>query len=267
MTNEQATRLLAKIAGFLEILRKDPHSTTFVPLSDAYRKLGMLEEAIAVAQRGIESLPFFGPGYVVLARAQMQYGELDSAAGSFQKALEIDPDSVSALKNMAKFCVLQGDKEQACRLLARAVELEPEDPVLGNLYKSLQPVGKTGIPTVGGNADISSGPEGEAVFATATVADLYVRQGHLDKARQIYQDLLQAQPGDVSLQQSLAHVETLLGERSSLPGDDSASETCEAVEEALSADAPCDVVAILQKWLEAIQLRREHVQKHSAGHC
>jgi hypothetical protein len=39
------------------------------------------------------------------------------------------------------------------------------------------------------------------------------------------------------------------------------------VEHPQSPDSQRDVVAILQKWLKAIQSRREYVQKHSAGHC
>jgi tetratricopeptide (TPR) repeat protein len=139
MTNEQAQELLGEIAGYLETLRKDPHSTIFVPLSDAYRKLGMLEEALSTALRGVEALPFFGPGYVVLGRTQMKYGELGRACQSFHKALEVDPASIAALKNLAKLYVLQGDRDHASSFLARAVELSPDDLVLANLYKSLRP--------------------------------------------------------------------------------------------------------------------------------
>lgn len=267
MTKEQATRLLGKIAGYLEILRKDPHSTTFVPLSDAYRNLGMLEDAISVAQSGIEALPFFGPGYVVLGRAQMQCGELDNAALSFDKALEIDPDSVVALKSMAKLCVIQGDKERACRLLARAVALSPEDPVLANLHKSLQPACEASSNSVCEGTGISKDSEDQSLFATATVADLYVRQGYLDKARNIYQELLQAHPDDETFRERIAYVDKLLAEQPSLTDSDSASSMRLGVEHPQSPDSQRDVVAILQKWLKAIQSRREYVQKHSAGHC
>ncbi|WP_081425065.1 tetratricopeptide repeat protein [Syntrophotalea carbinolica] len=265
MTKEEATKLLGKIAGYLEIVQKDPHSTSFVPLSDAYCSLGMLEEALSVARQGIEALPFFGPGYVVLGRAQMQYGELDNAERSFQKALDIDPQSVAALKNMAKLYVFRGEREQACGLLARAVDSTPEDPVLANLHKSLLTAANAPEP-VSATASCSDTSEHTAPFATATVADLYVRQGHLEQARDIYRQLLQAQPDDVSLEQRLTHVETLLAEQ---PVPESAIESAapDFVDESFHVDSRSDVVALLHRWLQAIQVRREHVQKHSAGHC
>jgi tetratricopeptide (TPR) repeat protein len=267
MTNEQAQELLGEIAGYLETLRKDPHSAIFVPLSDAYRKLGMLEEALSTALHGVEALPFFGPGYVVLGRTQMKYGELGRACQSFHKALEVDPASIAALKNLAKLYVLQGDRDHASSFLARAVELSPDDLVLANLYKSLRPaVVETDLPVTdedGISSDCASQPH----FATATVADLYVQQGHLDKARNIYRELLEAQPEDQSVRERLAHVEALLTEKSPLSGDGVASETRYSVGEDEVPDAPRDVVGTLRNWLSAIQARREHVQKHFAGHC
>lgn len=267
MTKEQAQQLLGTIAGYLEILRKDPHSTTFVPLSDAYRNLGMLEEALSVARHGIEALPFFGPGYVVLGRAQMQCGDLDGAAQSFYKALEVDTESIAALKNLAKLYVLRGDREQACGLLARAVELSPEDPVLANLHRSLKPLAAEVVSSAMDEDDGEPDSTGEPLFATATVADLYVQQGYLDKAQAIYRELLEAQPDDASIRDRLNRVEALLAENLAVPVPVLPSETSNTIIEDVVPDSVCDVVAVLQRWLTAIQARREHVQKHFAGHC
>lgn len=266
MTNEQAQQLLGEIAGYLETLRNDPHSTTFVPLCDVYLQLGMLEEAMSVARHGIEALPFFGPGYVVFGRAQKQYGELDRAFESFRKALEVDPDSLPALKNLSKLCVLRGDRVQACSFLARAIDLDPADPTLANLHKSLHSVEVASLEA--DKDELPCGSANESLFATATVADLYVRQGHLDKAQTIYRELLDAQPDDQSLRERLAQVDALLAEQSPLTATDVSSEALvDTVAEVRASDTPRNVVAVLQHWLLAIQARREYVQKHFAGHC
>ena len=108
MDKDQATRLLAKIAGYLEILGKDPRSTVFVPLSDAYRRLGMLDDALSLAQRGVRTLPWFGPGFVALGRVQMQQGDLEEALHSFRKALELDEDSIAAMQSLVRLHLLRG---------------------------------------------------------------------------------------------------------------------------------------------------------------
>jgi tetratricopeptide (TPR) repeat protein len=49
-------------------------------------------------------------------------------------------------------------------------------------------------------------------FYTQTLAKLYVRQGHYNKAIQIYKHLLNENPGDTGLIRSLNEVETKLKE-------------------------------------------------------
>ena len=49
-------------------------------------------------------------------------------------------------------------------------------------------------------------PEQAAPFATATVADLYLKQGKLDQAEQVYRKLLQKTPHDPRIQHQLAEV-------------------------------------------------------------
>jgi len=41
-------------------LEKDPKSQVFAPLSEAYRKMGLLEEAFRIAVRGVQFNPQFG---------------------------------------------------------------------------------------------------------------------------------------------------------------------------------------------------------------
>ena len=163
--------------------------------------------------------------------------------------------------------MLQGDREQACGLLARAVELSPDDPVLANLHRSLKPLTVEVVSSAMDEDDGETDSISEPLFATATVADLYVQQGYLDKALAIYQELLEAQPDDASIRDRLNRVEALLAEKLATPVAVLPSETTNTIVEDVIPDSPCDVVAVLQRWLTAIQARREHVQEHFAGHC
>ena len=42
--------LVGKISSYLQIVSKDPHSTAFVPLSEAYRQIGLLDDALEAAR-------------------------------------------------------------------------------------------------------------------------------------------------------------------------------------------------------------------------
>lgn len=282
MDRVKATELQDRIAAYQDILGKDPHSTVFVSLSDAWRRLGMLTEAAGAARQGIQILPEFGPGYVVLARVQLELGELDGAERSLTRALELDPQSAFALEDMARLRLLQGNRDQALTLLEQAVGQASGDPVPANLLRSLRPEAsrETGVSQ---HAPTKAVEEQEAPIVTATVADLYVRQGHLQRAREVYQELLAAHPEDDSLRLRLAAVDEQLAaaeasgegevmsdvaQPAAAPGDNATEAVAlSAVAEPATPEGPQQAVAVLHRWLEAIQRRREHVQGYSAGHC
>jgi tetratricopeptide (TPR) repeat protein len=167
---------------------------------------------------------------------------------------------------MAKLCVFRGQRARALELYERAAELAPEDPVLANLKASLQPAAEMACHATC-ETDAVEPEQQEPVFATATVAELCLRQGHLEKAHAIYQNLHQANPADEAIRERLAHVASLLGAEALDTAAESTSHSAGTESSASDDDAPHAVVATLQKWLLAIKARREHVQKHSAGHC
>jgi len=134
---EKSVSLLGKIAGFTEILAKDPQSTVFVSLSEAYRQLGMLDDALEIAEKGTRRLPAFSPGFVALGRILAQQGDLGRAGNAFEQALGIEKDSLQALKGLARTRYRQGYLDQARELLLRAEELNPQDPVVQKMLSSL----------------------------------------------------------------------------------------------------------------------------------
>ena len=71
----QQSSLLGNIAAYTEILAKDPNSTIFVSLSEAYRKMGMLDDARDVIKRGLINNPEYAPAHIDLARILCQQGD------------------------------------------------------------------------------------------------------------------------------------------------------------------------------------------------
>ncbi|PNU18909.1 hypothetical protein C2E25_15210 [Geothermobacter hydrogeniphilus] len=143
---EKSVSLLGKIAGFTEILAKDPQSTVFVSLSEAYRQLGMLDDALEIAQKGTQHLPGFSPGYIVLGRILAQQGDLAKAALAFEQALAIEETSLQALKGLARTRYRQGYLDRARELLHKAEILNPHDPIV---QKMLASIGRTAVESSG----------------------------------------------------------------------------------------------------------------------
>jgi len=265
----QTASLLGKIAGYIEILSKDPHSTAFVSLAEAYRQMGLLDDALEIVEKGVAFLPKFSPGYTCLGRIQGQRGELKAAYAAFSRALEIDPDSVPTLKGLARVCGVLGQKERSRELLERASHIQPEDAAVAKMLAALGPAPSAPVAVVpaqelipaDNDADASEAEDARAPIATATIAEIYVKQGLLGKARQVYRGLLQANPGNAGLEERYRELDRQLkGEgATAVAVPEQATSSVSASAGSAGGDDE-QSLATLRRWLDAIRDRRDHVR-------
>lgn len=268
--------LLGKIAGYTEILSKDPRSTVFVPLSEAYRKMKMLDDAIEVASKGVTALPQYAPGFIALARAQAENGMVVEAANAFEKVLNLEDENLQGLKGLARVRMMQGRIDDAQILLEKAKSLAPDDQQINNMLDSLShgtPVVKSAL-AVGVTA---AGLEPDAPIATATLAEIYVGQGLLRKALNIYLELHSGDPSNVGLRSRMDELTHLINLENHEPkaqqeivGAGVLSKPVAVDEKAatiptLTTDidmvvADGDVQSRLNHWLELIRRRRKDVR-------
>lgn len=295
--SENSSALLGKIAAYTEILAKDSQSTVFVALSEAYRKIGMLDDALEIALKGTANMPGFCPGFTALGRVFSQQGELSRAAEAFERAVELEDSNVLALKGLAKIRHRQGFPEQAMTLLARVLELSPADSNARVLLDSMglelpDHLAKAGIADI---AAAQSDPRSESAepetlqseldepqpIPTETVADLYRKQGLLKEAAAIYRDILRIDPQRDSVRHKLVAVKQLM-ENTQAPvvmtaqvdaTEFEAEVNVELAAEDMAEDEPvattaatdshavnADPVSTLEQWLVSIEKRRAHVQ-------
>lgn len=263
------TSLLGKIAGYTEILSKDPHSTVFVPLSEAYRTMGMLDDAIEIARRGIVAVPGYAPGFITLGRSLAEKGRLHDAAEAFARALQLEDANLQAIKGLARVRLLLGQADQARPLLVKARQLAPTDAAVARMLADLPPAGPPPAATpAAGKSDVP--------IATVTVAEIYERQGLLRKAYKVYHDLYRTDPGNQQLRQKLLELRQRI-ESGSEPSPAPATETSPPSLATGPAAQPADaspppptaapapvpqqqLAATYQRWLETIQARRHHVR-------
>ncbi|HMN69950.1 MAG TPA: tetratricopeptide repeat protein [Bdellovibrionales bacterium] len=78
------------------LLQKDPKSQVFAPLTEAYRKMGMLEEAFRIAVRGVQFNPNFAGGRIALAKVSLERENLPGAVQELEKAVDLSPDNILA---------------------------------------------------------------------------------------------------------------------------------------------------------------------------
>lgn len=186
---------------------KDPTGRAFVPLADAHRRLGELDQALEVLQEGLVAHPDSSSGHVVAGWLYRDRGEDDSAIGAFERVLELDAENGVALRSLAE---LVEDASRGLAYIERLVELEPDDPEVIAVLESLQAEVSARDevtleePVVEAEAPAEDDPE----IYTETLAELYAKQGAVGKALQVYGRLLQDDPGNGMFLRRVAELTT-----------------------------------------------------------
>lgn len=235
MPDNNDVSLLGKIATYTEILAKDPKSTVFVPLAEIYRKMGLLDDALEIAERGVAALPMYSPGYTALGRIHARRGAFQEAAATFAKAIDRDTESLAAIKGLAQVRMKTGEKESARELLERVLALNPDDEMAKKMLVSLggrPPAAEKPMSTVAGEG----GPETTRAksegghcgaggpISTPTIAELYIRQGFPQRAMKVYRDLLKEDPHNETIRQRLVELKRQIAAEETRNGKEGAVE-------------------------------------------
>ena len=284
--------LIGKIGSYLQIFAKDPSSTAFVPLAEAYRQIGLLDDALEAARLGTKMLPHFSPGFSTMGRILGQMGRIDEAMSAYAKALSIDRQSQSALVGLARLHLIRAEREMARKILKQAEEFHPDDEKISDMLNALDlprpwaEIKKASqaqevVPQVAALPDETGAPgvPGEPI-PTATLAEIYVKQGLFDKAIKIYHDILALTPDNVSARNRMVQLqEQLVGNTDTIETDQPSEIDTPVGNQPLAEVAPAPVVSaapvtapesqstpddqsplsVLKSWLTAIKLGRTNV--------
>jgi tetratricopeptide (TPR) repeat protein len=82
--------------------RENPKGRNFAPLADAYRKAGLIDNAIELCQTGLRLHPDYVSGHIVHGRCLVDKKDDTGAEAVFRKVLDLDPENILALKVLAE---------------------------------------------------------------------------------------------------------------------------------------------------------------------
>lgn len=124
---KDTTSFWTDIKKFEDQLAKDPHSYCFAPLSELYRKLGLIDDALNVARRGAEIHPDYIGGHIALGRAYYEKGLYPDAKQSLEKVARATPENLLAQKLLFRIYQEEGNAVAAEQALQLVVAFNPED--------------------------------------------------------------------------------------------------------------------------------------------
>ncbi len=105
--------------------RENPKGRNFAPLADAYRKAGLIDNAIELCQAGLQLHPDYVSGHIVHGRCLVDKKDDTGAVSVFQKVLELDPENILALKVLAEIAERNEHFDQASEWLNRLLLADP----------------------------------------------------------------------------------------------------------------------------------------------
>lgn len=192
----------ARIKALEGRLQQYPASAAFFPLASLLWEKGEVDQAENLLKGGLATYPNYAAAGVLLGEILISKDEHEQAARFIAKALEIAPWNISGQRLLAECWRKKGD-EEAVQAALRAAEVfgadevSPQSPITDSDVDSSSPV----VP----------GEELDAV-ASPALAELYMAQGHLDRAQDVYERLLESEPAKVEWNEKLAAIRERLSQ-------------------------------------------------------
>ena len=106
---------------------RNPRSRIFAPLAEAYRKMGMLDEALRACATGVSFHPDFAGGRVTYAKCWIDRGEHAKALEQLEQAAQLSPDNLLAHSLMGETLLALRRPKDALKAFKMALFLNPRD--------------------------------------------------------------------------------------------------------------------------------------------
>ncbi|MBL7715017.1 MAG: hypothetical protein JNL01_06075 [Bdellovibrionales bacterium] len=123
---------------YLKRYQDDPTSRVFAPLAEAYRKAGLLDEAIEIARDGLAIHPHFVGGRVALARALFDKGLYQEVVDELTPIIADVPDNLVAQRLLGDSCLVLGRIAEALGSFKMLLYYNPSDPEVARMVRELE---------------------------------------------------------------------------------------------------------------------------------
>ena len=120
------------------LLQNNPSSKVFAPLAEAYRKMGLVKQAIEVCESGLKHNPDFASGYIALARAYMNQKNIEESLRHLHTACQLSPENLLAHELLAECYLNQKHTKKALKAYKMVLFLNPQHERATRAIKKLE---------------------------------------------------------------------------------------------------------------------------------
>lgn len=148
---------------------RDPQGRAFVPLADAHRRSGNLDQAHEVLRQGLEHHPADSGAYAVLAQVLAQRGDAAGADAAWRRVLDLAPNDAAALRALGVSARDAGRRTEALEHFRRLLTLH-EDVEMERMIAELTEAEAAEAAAPAPASRNGAAPEPEAPAAVQVVA-------------------------------------------------------------------------------------------------
>ena len=164
----------------------------FVSQMEAHLDRNELQAALNLAQARLRRTPGDLDARIVICRVRIQQGRIDEARDMLQEMEEIIASLSEIYACMGDICMKKGMEDSAETFYRKFMVLNPGSPRIRDILEKLKGIeefhGTDTEGETGGDAGIP--PD----FQTVTLAELYIRQGHLWLAEELLEKIVGQDP-------------------------------------------------------------------------
>ncbi len=133
-----AGNLSPLIIKYERILEEDPRSRVFAPLAEAYRKVGLLDNAFNTLKKGLRYNPDYLLGYLSLAQCYVDKGEYALCYSTLRPLVSQNRDNIKLQKIFAVSAEKTGNQEEALDTYKYLLFLQPKDEEVSQKVEQLE---------------------------------------------------------------------------------------------------------------------------------
>ena len=182
------------------------NSNLFIQLAEAHRLQGRYDEAIHICREGLQKAPESLRGRLILGKCYFEKGMNAEAKRELEKVAERIEECLPVFKLLGQI-YLQEKSGDPALYDAREEEKPKKGLSLPEMNLLRQKSERKSIPVEADTQEDFAAPKrtlpGDPtpkVIQTDTLAEIYLKQGHLEKALSIYQEILTLEPGNTEVQ-------------------------------------------------------------------
>lgn len=200
--------------GHEEALDAVANSPLFSQLAEAYRLQGRYEEAIDTCRKGLWKNPDALRGRLILGRCYLEKGMVAEAKGELEKVAEGIEECLSVYKLLSQVYLQEKNIDRALEVLRKSLYFPAEEdkPKRGmtpleldlpqqKIKPALAPTPPDSQEDIAEERKSFTEKAAKEAIQTDTLAEIYIKQGHPEKALSIYKDILYREPENIQVKE------------------------------------------------------------------